>query len=351
MDEVRGLAEKGVREIVLLGQNVNSYWDRTSTTGGGGGGYRTAEGFSNMYKLREGEGARFAELLRSVAAVSPEVRVRFTSPHPKDFPPELLDTIAETPNVCKQLHLPAQSGSSAVLARMRREYSREAYLALAERARQRIPGVCLSTDLIAGFCGESEAEHEETLSLMRAVGFEQAFMYAYSLRSRTHAAHHMEDDVPRETKQRRLREIIDTFHALVHAHNAQAEPGSAHVVLVEGAARKSAGQLTGRTDGNKRVVFAHAGRAPPPAVGEYAVVRVHSATGHTLRGETEAEGASEAPRTLRECTALAQRLTADRAAWLARRGAGGTASRPSHGLVEPEPECSGLAAATVSGTS
>lgn len=331
--EVRGLVERGVREVVLLGQNVNSYWDRAGADSDGGGGYATAAGFGNVFKARQGGGARFAELLRAVAAVSPELRVRFTSPHPKDFPSELLETIGATPNVCKQLHLPAQSGSSAVLARMRREYTREAYLALAECAREAIPGVTLSTDLIAGFCGESEAEHAQTLSLMAAVTYEQAYMYAYSLRSRTHAAHHLQDDVPRETKQRRLREVIDTFHELVQRRNADTEPGAAHVVLVEGAARKSAGQLTGRTDGNKRVVFSHTPHAPPPRPGEYAVVRVHSATGHTLRGETEAEAGRQMPPTLAECAALAERLTAGRGAWLAaRRGAHGGSA-----LAQPSP--------------
>ncbi|KAG8469707.1 hypothetical protein KFE25_006162 [Diacronema lutheri] len=318
VDEVHRLVERGVREVVLLGQNVNSYWDAAAPTGSG---YRTADGFGNVFKAREGGGARFTELLSAVAAVSPELRVRFTSPHPKDFPAELLETIAHTPNVCKQLHLPAQSGSSAVLARMRREYGRDAYLALADRARERIAGVTLSTDIIAGFCAETEAEHEETLSLMRHVRYEQAFMYAYSLRSRTHAAHHLADDVPRETKQRRLREVIDTFHAHVHAKNGEDEPGAAHVVLVEGDARKSVGQLTGRTDGNKRVVFAHRADSPTPRVGEYVVVRIEHASGHTLRGETEAGGAREMPATLRECTALAARLTAGRAEWLARRRA------------------------------
>jgi tRNA A37 methylthiotransferase MiaB len=361
VDEVRALVAGGVREVVLLGQNVNSYWDRTTPAGassalpdGDGAfahearasgpdapagpdfaaldatasdshaaeGYRTAEGFGNMYKARDGAGARFASLLEAVAAVSPELRVRFTSPHPKDFPLELLQVIARTPNVCKQLHLPAQSGSSSVLRRMRREYTSEAYLALARRARDTIPGVTLSTDLIAGFCGETEAEHQETLALLREVRFEQAFMYAYSLRSRTHAAHQMQDDVPRETKQRRLRDVIDTFHTHVQARNEEEDLGAAHVVLVEGPARKSAQLLTGRTDGNKRVVFAPARGRESPRVGEYAVVRIHQATGHTLRGEacvTGEQGQEVRLASLREFTELAARLSADRHRWLAER--------------------------------
>ncbi|KAJ1629288.1 hypothetical protein T492DRAFT_1012087 [Pavlovales sp. CCMP2436] len=296
VEEVRSLVARGVREVVLLGQNVNSYWDRTTLPedGGGGegevagGGYHTAEGFGNMYKSRDGAGARFAHLLRAVAEVSPELRVRFTSPHPKDFPPEVLDVVAEVPNVCKQLHLPAQSGSSSVLASME--------------------------------------DHLQTLSLLKEVCFEQAFMYAYSLRSKTHASHHMQDDVPRETKQRRLREVIDTFHAEIYAKNAALEFGAAHVVLVEGPARKAEGMLTGRSDGNKRVVFAHTGEGPEPRVGEYAVVRVHSATGHTLRGETardpELQSGGVRPATLAESTALAARLTDGRHDWLAQHSAG-----------------------------
>lgn len=188
------------------------------------------------------------------------MRVRFTSPHPKDFPLPLLQLIAERPSLCSSLHLPAQSGSTAVLSRMRRGYTREAYLALAEQAREVIPGVALSSDFISGFCGETEEDHAQTLSLMEAVGFEQAFMFAYSMRDRTHSAYHLRDDVPEPVKQRRLAEVIATFRRGV-AKRSAAEVGEEHLVLVEGPSKRSTAEhptLTGRTDSNK--VRTQAGR-------------------------------------------------------------------------------------------
>jgi tRNA A37 methylthiotransferase MiaB len=274
-DEVRRLRDEGYREVTLLGQNVNSFHDAGTTggadaapagaasTGAGaaaasaGGGYETAAGFSNMYKLRGGQGVRFTELLDRLTTLAPGVRFRFTSPHPKDYPDALLGLMRERPNLCKQVHLPAQSGSSRVLAAMRRGYTREAYLALAHRMREAIPGVALSSDFITGFCGEAEAEHEETLSLIREVGYEQAYMFAYSLRERTHAAYHLQDDVPEAVKQRRLQEVIATFREGAAARNA-AEVGRLHLVLVEGPARRSSAevpQVSGRTDTFKRVVL------------------------------------------------------------------------------------------------
>ncbi len=197
---------------------------------------------------------RFHPIHSQVSRVDPEMRVRFTSPHPKDFPVPLLQLIAERPSLCSSLHLPAQSGSTDVLRRMRRGYTREAYLALAERAREAIPGVALSSDFISGFCGESEADHRETLSLMEAVGYEQAFMFAYSRRERTHAAYHLEDDVPEQVKQRRLREIIEVFRRRAGERNAAEVGTTEHLVLVEGHSKRSteaSPTLTGRTDSNK----------------------------------------------------------------------------------------------------
>jgi tRNA A37 methylthiotransferase MiaB len=172
-------------QVTLLGQNVNSYHDAGTPEGPAyaGRGYVAAEGFSNMYRLRGGSGVRFTELLDRVSVAAPGVRVRFTSPHPKDFPPDLLALLAERPSLARQVHLPAQSGSTAVLTRMRRLYSREAYLALARRIRDAVPGIALSSDFIAGFCGETEADHAETLSLMREVRYENAFNFAYSRRA------------------------------------------------------------------------------------------------------------------------------------------------------------------------
>jgi tRNA A37 methylthiotransferase MiaB len=190
--------------------------------------------------------------------VDPDVRIRFTSPHPKDFPLDVLEVIANTHNICKSIHMPIQSGSTTALQRMRRGYTREAFFELVQRAREVIPGVTLSTDVIAGFCGETEEEHADTVSAMKAVGFDQAFMFAYSLREKTHAARTMVDDVSEDVKQRRLQEIIAAFREQIPEKNTATESNRYRLVLVEGPATKSTANnvlLTGRTDGNKRVVF------------------------------------------------------------------------------------------------
>ncbi len=266
LDEVRALADQGVREVTLLGQNVNSFADFSERAEGSAAAASAsasaaaapfgvyAPGFRSVYVPQRGGALRFAELLARVAAIEPEMRVRFTSPHPKDFPAEVLSAVAAHANICKQLHLPAQSGSTAVLARMRRGYDREAYLALAAHVREALPGVALSSDFISGFCGETDAEHADTISLLRTVRYETAFMFAYSRREKTAAARHLADDVPADVKQRRLAEVIATFREGATAR-AAAETGALHCVLVEGPSRRSADALTGRTDTNKRVVF------------------------------------------------------------------------------------------------
>jgi MiaB/RimO family radical SAM methylthiotransferase len=318
LGEVAALSAQGIKEVVLLGQNVNGYHDTSEESAFKfpPTPYKATPGFSNLYRSRKRElaGARFPDLLRAVAGIDPEMRVRFTSPHPKDFPEEVLEVVAETHNICAALHLPVQSGSSAVLERMRRGYSREAYLQLVENVRRDIPGVTLSTDIITGFCGESEAEHADSLSLMEQVQFEQAFMFAYSLRERTHAAHTMQDNVPEDIKQRRLREIIEVYRRNVALRNSQEDSEQLRVVLVEGEATKSTPEqpmLTGRTDGNKRVVFPEQdvplfseALANPlllrglggklslehmqkraELVGQYALVKINKADSSTLRGK------------------------------------------------------------------
>ena len=342
--EVRLLSEQGVKEVTLLGQNVNSYSysdaDGGATTdfltkltsgeddgvsreyesesesstipegmsaevAAAGGtpfnGY--AEGFSSRYQpARRREGTvQFAALLDRVAAIDPEMRVRFTSPHPKDFPDEVLEVIARRPNVCNCLHMPAQSGSTAMLERMARGYSREAYLALIDRVKEIIPGCAITTDIIAGFCHETEEEHADTVSLMTRVGYEQAFMFAYSEREGTSAARNLEDDVPEDVKQRRLQEIIDAFRAAA-AKNQEKEVGRVHLCTVEGTSKKNPEELTGKTDTSKWVVFAdhpvgiyggdeaegvsgeEKGTAKPRA-GEYVAVRVTGCSTGTLFGE------------------------------------------------------------------
>jgi tRNA A37 methylthiotransferase MiaB len=330
--EVRLLSEAGVREVTLLGQNVNSYaysgedagadadaaaasapvagaaalettadfsamLQRASSTAAppaddAAGLY--APGFSTRYapERRRAGAVRFAELLERVASIDPEMRIRFTSPHPKDFPDEVLRVIASRPNVCACLHMPAQSGADSMLARMARGYTRDAYLALAARAREIIPGVEFTSDFISGFCGETEEEHADTVALVREVGYTQAFMFAYSERAGTAAARHQADDVPEEVKQRRLAEVIEAFREVAVQRN-QAETGRVHCVLVEGPSKKSDAELAGRTDTGKTVVFPDvalppygaAGPAQHRAVaGDYVAVVVERATTGTLMG-------------------------------------------------------------------
>lgn len=266
LDEIRQLVDDKdslVKEVVLLGQNVNGYHDTSPESAimfPDANVYKTAFGFNSLYRSRkmEAPGARFAHLLEAVSDISPELRIRFTSPHPKDFPDEVLHVIAQRKNICKSLHLPAQSGSSSVLERMRRGYDRNSYIDLFRRARAIIPEVSISTDMISGFCGETEEEHQETLSLMEELQFDQAFMFAYSDREKTHAARTLKDDVHEDVKLRRLQEVIETFRIGLKEKNRATEWGAFRVVLVEGHSTRStkdAPMLTGRTDGNKRVIF------------------------------------------------------------------------------------------------
>jgi MiaB/RimO family radical SAM methylthiotransferase len=326
VSEVQLLLEEGVKEVVLLGQNVNSYHDKSEAAvlAMPSRDYQTSNsGFSNLYKLRGGAGYYFADLVERVSDLDPELRVRFTSPHPKDYPNELLQLMAERPNVCNQLHMPAQSGSSSVLQRMRRGYTREAYLELIDTVVSKIPEVAITSDFIAGFCGETEEEHLDTLALMERVQYDQAFMFAYSMRGKTHAHRQFQDDVPEQVKSRRLQEIIDVFRTNVQQRNENREVGRLRLVLMEGESKKSKPEAVtwhGRTDQNKRVVFPmndnlscladkdvrallhrlksstdgeslgadvlddYSFSTEKMKPGDYAVVHVTEARGHTLRG-------------------------------------------------------------------
>jgi MiaB/RimO family radical SAM methylthiotransferase len=282
----------GVKEITLLGQNVNSYHDRTEEAKAANpeADYETSRGdFNNTFRRKGGGGYYFADLVKAVADIDPEVRVRFTSPHPKDFPDDLLHLVRDKHNVCNSLHLPVQSGSTSVLDSMRRGYSREAYLELIDHVREIIPGVAISSDFISGFCSESKQDHDDTITLMEKVDYDQCFMFAYSMRGKTHADRKMVDDVPEEVKQERLSEVISTWRRTVQAKNEREELGELRVILCEGESKRSnrAGggpQLTGRTDENKRTVF----DVPDVQVlneGEYGVVRITEVRGHTLVAE------------------------------------------------------------------
>lgn len=251
--EARSLFENGYREVTLLGQNVNSY--------------------------RAGE-VGFPELLRRVASVSPLLRVRFATSHPKDMSDRLLETMASMPNICRAIHLPAQSGATSMLGRMNRKYTREWYLDRVAAIRRYLPDCAVTTDLIAGFSGETEEEHLQTLSLMREVGYEFAYMFKYSERPGTFAQKHLPDDVPDEVKSRRLQEIIALQNELGLASNRR-DVGREFEVLVEGESRRDPGQLSGRTSQNKVVVFDRGTHG----VGDYVRVRITGCTPATLLGE------------------------------------------------------------------
>ena len=251
--EVRSLFANGYREVTLLGQNVNSY--------------RTGD-------------VDFPELVRRVASVSPLLRVRFATSHPKDMSDGLLEVMASMPNVCRAIHLPAQSGATSMLGRMNRKYTREWYLDRIAAIRRYLPDCAITTDLIAGFSGETEEEHLQTLSLMREVGYDFAYMFKYSERPGTFAEKHLGDDVPEEVKSRRLSEIIALQNELGHASNLR-DVGREFEVLVEGESKRDRNQLSGRTSQNKVVVFDRGYHR----VGDYVRVRITGCTPATLFGD------------------------------------------------------------------
>ncbi len=253
--EVQRLADAGVRELTLLGQNVNS-WGRDL-----------------LPDIRTG----FGELLRACDAVDGIERIRFTSPHPKDFREPVIEAIAECAAVCEHVHLPLQSGSSRILKAMRRTYSRERYLALAERLRAAIPDLAVGTDIIVGFPGETEADFCETLEVVEAVGYDSAFTFVYSPRAGTEAAS-LPDQVPHEVKIERMERLVELTQRVAHERN-QARVGHLEEVLVEGPSRTDPAVLRGRTRRNTTVNF-----RGDAVAGDFAEVLVESATSMTLRG-------------------------------------------------------------------
>ncbi|XP_049635166.1 mitochondrial tRNA methylthiotransferase CDK5RAP1 [Suncus etruscus] len=290
LEEVRKLSEQGLKEVTLLGQNVNSFQDNSEIQFNNTVSTNLSRGFSTNYKIKQG-GLRFAYLLDQVSRIDPEMRIRFTSPHPKDFPDEVLQLIHERDNICKQIHLPAQSGSSRVLEAMRRGYSREAYLNLIHHIRDSIPGVNLSSDFIAGFCGEMEEDHLQTVSLLREVQYNAGFLFAYSMRQKTRAYHRLKDDVPEDVKLRRLQELITVFREEATKANKSAV-GRIQLVLVEGVSKRSTTDLYGRNDGNLKVIFSdvemedftNPGNRVRAQPGDYVLVKITSASSQTLKG-------------------------------------------------------------------
>lgn len=368
VDEVKRLRDQGVKEITLLGQNVNSYHNEIvdnshsnesevytghdhshdhnpSSTGcdininhhrqpnskleqeqkvvsaadlanrtlrrrANNGKDEGAEeapmsrNFKTVYKVPKitSNSKRFVDLLEALSDVDPNLRIRFTSPHPKDFPDGLLQLMRDRDNICKQIHLPAQSGSTSMLERMRRGYSREAYLDLVARIREIVPSVALSSDFIVGFCGETEEEHKQTLDLVEKVGFQMAYMFAYSMRPGTMAHRRYEDDVPAEVKQRRLQELIDLFYAqqLDQTVKELINTGREEIVLVEGRSRKSDAFLQGKIDNGRTVVFPKTNlifqdsygtrdpsRARMPEIGDFVAVKLIDKRGSTPIGEPQ----------------------------------------------------------------
>ncbi len=255
--EAQDLLAKGYKEITLLGQNVNSFeWEEN------------------------GEKINFALLLKKVADVSPEIRIRFSTSHPKDISDELIEAIANTPNICNSIHLPVQSGSSSCLKRMKRSYSRDWYINRIDKIKSLIPDCGLSTDIIAGFCGETEEEHLETLSIMNYVGYDYAFMFKYSERPDTFAANRLKDDIDEKVKSRRLQEIIKLQQELGYESNKN-DVGKVFRVLVDNVSKRSDLQMAGRNDQNKVVVFDR----KDCELGDYVNVKCTSCTAATLMGE------------------------------------------------------------------
>ncbi len=258
LNEARDLQQKGYKELTLLGQNVNSY----------------------RFQSPDGGLITFPMLLRMVAHAVPNMRVRFTTSHPKDMSDETLQVIAEEPNVCRHIHLPVQSGSSRILKLMNRKYDREWYLERVDAIRRIIPDCGLSTDIFSGFHSETEEDHQQSLSLMEACAYDAAFMFKYSERPGTHASKHLPDDIPEEVKIRRLNEIIALQNRLSAEANERCV-GKTYEVLVEGVSKRSSDQLFGRTEQNRVVVFDRGQHR----VGDFVRVRITECSSATLKGE------------------------------------------------------------------
>jgi len=258
LKEIRDMRDKGFREVTLLGQNVNSYF----------------------FESDGGDRVDFPELLKRVAEAVPEMRVRFVTSHPKDMSDETLRVMASHPNLCRYIHLPAQSGSSRILRIMNRKYTREWYLDRIAAIRRILPDCAISTDLFCGFHSETEEDFEETLSLMREVGYDSAYMFKYSERPGTYAAKNLPDDVPEEVKIQRLQRMIDLQNQLSEESNLR-DVGKEFEVLVEGFSKRSREQLFGRTSQNKVVIF----NKKDFHIGQFIRVRIVRASSATLFGE------------------------------------------------------------------
>ena len=258
--ECKDLFENGYREVTLLGQNVDSY----------------------HYQVQDTEAVTFAKLLEMVANISPMLRVRFSTSHPKDITDDVLETMSKYHNICKYIHLPLQSGNTRILQLMNRTYTREWYLSKVKRIREYMPDCSISTDIITGFCTETEEDHRDTLDVMEQSRYDMAYMFAYSERPGTLAARRYEDDVPEDVKQRRLAEVIK----LLKSHTAEsykADIGKTFEVLIEGSSKRSEQDWAGRNSQNKVVVFPKENYNLKKC--DYVQVQITSATSGTLIGK------------------------------------------------------------------
>ena len=270
LNEVKDLQAKGFKEVTLLGQNVNSYRDTSPVPSQG-------EGMESLPV--GGEVVDFPMLLRRVAEAVPDMRIRFTTSHPKDMSDETLHVIAAYPNICKHIHLPVQSGSDRILKLMNRKYTREWYLERVSAIRRIIPDCGLTTDIFCGYHSETEEDHQLSLSLMRECAYDSAFMFKYSERPGTYASKHLPDDVPEETKIRRLNELIALQNQL-SAESYSRDVGKTFEVLVEGVSKRSKDQLFGRTQQYKVVVFDRGNHH----IGDFVKVRITGSSSATLKG-------------------------------------------------------------------
>ncbi|KAL9894567.1 CDK5RAP1-like protein [Glossina fuscipes fuscipes] len=287
--EVKMLDSQGIREVTLLGQNVNSYRDISKETSMES---TTVPGFNTVYKPKI-NGLPFSLLLQQVAEAVPNMRIRFTSPHPKDFSEDVLRVMRDYPNICKNIHLPAQSGNNAVLKRMRRGYTREAYLKLVNVIRRYLPGVGLSSDFICGFCEETEAEFDDTVTLIEKVKYNMAFLFSYSMREKTSAYRNYKDDVPQFTKIERLQRMVKAFRDGATKLHKEYE-GTRELILVEGKSKRSNDHVFGRNEANIKVIIpmknilinqSSIQQSEQINVGDFVAVRITDTNSQVLKGE------------------------------------------------------------------
>jgi tRNA-2-methylthio-N6-dimethylallyladenosine synthase len=265
LKEVEDLFNKGYKEVTLIGQNVDSYiWESEK---------------ENLPGSKKGETIHFSQLLEMTAKINPSLRIRFSTSHPKDMSDEVLYTMAMYSNICNHIHLPAQSGSTNILEKMKRAYTREWYMDRISAIKRILPDCAISTDIMTGFSGETEEDHQDTLSLMEWVNYDFAYMFKYSERPKTYASRHLKDDVPEEIKTKRLTEIINLQNKLSRK-SKKADIGKVFEVLVEGVSKKSTEKLFGRTSQNKVVVFPKNNIN----IGDYAFVEITECTSATLIG-------------------------------------------------------------------